>query len=423
MKNNFTKKIGLLLVLTVFAFVQNGFNQCGIRYHNLIFNDSIVSNLTYGWNIKTNNQVDSLKLDIYLPKGDIETSRPVIILAHGGNFIGGSKTGADVVPLCKNLCQMGYVTVSINYRLGFTNFPFPGPDSTDAAETVMRAVHDGRAAVRYLRKTFENGNPYGIDTSLIFFGGVSAGGILASHLGYLDDMSEWLTYIDTVNQPGLSGSLWGNSGNPGYRSDVFGIINICGALGDSAWMHSGDAPLLSFHGDVDNTVPNGSALIYLLGAYPLLQVDGSESMAARANQMGIINCYEKWEGRDHTPQVSNATYYDSMLVITRNFLAHFVCGDALNCSYGPAIVGVDELNEATELKVYPNPSSQDVVLELGNVSGVSAIQIYDMSGRIILSENFSGSRAIIARNNHPAGMYLIVVKNQDQIRTARLVFE
>lgn len=423
MKNNFTRKLSFLFVLTAFAFAKTSFSQCGIRYHNLIFTDSIVSNLTYGWNIKTNNQVDSLKLDIYLPKGDIETSRPVIILAHGGNFIGGSKTGADVVPLCKNLAQMGYVTVSINYRLGFTNFPFPGPDSTDAAETVMRSVHDGRAAVRFMRKSYENGNPYGIDTSLIFFGGVSAGGILASHLGYLDDMSEWLTYIDTVGQPGLSGGLWGNSGNPGYRSDVFGIINICGALGDSAWMDFGDAPLLSFHGDNDNTVPNGSDLIYLLGAYPLLQVDGSESMGTRADLVGIVNCYEKWEGQDHTPQVSNATYYDSMLVITRNFLAHFTCGDALDCSYGPAIVSVDELGKQPELMVYPNPSNQDAVLDLGNVEGLSEVRIYDLTGKLILNENIYTNKIIISRNNHNSGMYLIVVKNNDQIRTTKLVFE
>lgn len=423
MKNNFTRFFGMLLLLAAFVTGNESKAQCGQRYHDLIFQDSTVSNITYGWNYKYNNTVDSLQMDIYLPKGDVQTDRPLVIVAHGGNFIGGSKTGTDVVPLCKNLAQMGYVTASINYRLGFTNFPFPGPDSTDATEAVMRAVHDGRAAVRYMRKAYENGNPYGIDSSMIFFGGVSAGGILAAHLAYLDQMSEYPTYIDTVNQYGLNGGIEGLSGNPGYSSKVKGIINVCGAIGDTAWMNTGDAALMSFHGDNDNTVPYGSSLIYLLGTYPLLSVDGSSSMAIRANNLGLTNCFETWEGQDHTPEVSNPAYYDSMLVITRNFLAHFSCGETLNCSYGPEVTAVNEINENISLSLYPNPSNNESVLELGNVNGTSEILMYDMTGKLLFTETTMASRYIIAKGGNPAGIYFVVVKNNNRVQTTKLIFE
>ena len=89
------------------------------------------------------------------------TERPLIIWAHGGSFVAGSKTGTDVVPLAEDFAKMGYVTASISYRLGMENTPLPGPDSVDATETVIRAVHDGRAAVRFFRKDYvENGNTY-----------------------------------------------------------------------------------------------------------------------------------------------------------------------------------------------------------------------------------------------------------------------
>jgi carboxylesterase type B len=78
------------------------------------------------------------------------------------------------VPICKDLAKLGYVAVSIEYRLGMNGLPFPGPDSSDATEAVMRGVHDGRAAVRYFRKNaIIDGNTYKIDTNNIFFGWLS----------------------------------------------------------------------------------------------------------------------------------------------------------------------------------------------------------------------------------------------------------
>ena len=71
--------------------------QCGARYKDMIFsNVTKTSNVTYGA-----YAID--KLDIYEPTGDTASMRPLIILAHGGSFYGGSKTqDATVVTLCNN---------------------------------------------------------------------------------------------------------------------------------------------------------------------------------------------------------------------------------------------------------------------------------------------------------------------------------
>lgn len=412
----------LLLIFCTMTFSGAVFAQCGQRYHDKIFMDSVVSNIQYGSNVNRLNNPENLNLDIYFPKGDTETDRPLIIIAHGGNFLGGSKTGADVVPMSKDFAQMGYVTSSINYRVGMTNFPFPGPDSSDATEAVMRAVQDARAAVRFFRKSYENGNPYGIDTSKIFFAGVSAGGFMALHLAYLDQNSEFPSYVDTVNQYGLSGGLVGQSGNPGYSSKVNAVINLCGALGDTAWIDAGDEPVLSFHGTEDNTVPYGSDLILLVGTFPLLQVDGSASVHARADEMGLINCFETHEGEDHTPHISNAAIYDTTLNLTRNFLAHFVCGESLSCTYGPEITSVDELSENTELMLYPNPATEYAQLNLDGFKGTSSISMMDINGKIVRAFHCTGNQTQIARNGLPAGIYFIQVRSENKTGTAKIVF-
>lgn len=404
------------------------FAQCGQRYHDKIFLDSVVSNVQYGSNVNRLNNNENLLLDVYLPKGDVLTERPLVIIAHGGNFLGGSKTGADVLPISKDLAQMGYVTSSINYRVGMTNFPLPGPDSTDATEAVMRAVQDARAAVRFFRKSYENGNPYGIDTSQIFFAGVSAGGFMALHLAYLDQTNEFPSYVDTVNQYGLSGGINGNSGNPGYSSKVHAVVNICGALGDTAWIDAGDEPVLNFHGTLDDVVPFGSDVIQLLGIYPLLGVDGSASVDVRADQVGITNCFEIYEGEGHTPHVSGASanyldYYDTTLNITRNFLAHYVCGDALNCSYGPEITGLNEIVDNNRLVLFPNPANEHVQLSLEGFNTTVQVSMMDINGKLIRDFNCSGNQTTISRNNLPAGIYLIRVSDGERTATQRLIFE
>lgn len=426
MKINFYYLPKVLILGLFLLSAKAAISQCDQRYHDKIFLDSVVSNVQYGANLKSTNVNQNLLLDIYFPKGDTETNRPLVIIAHGGNFLGGSKTGPDVVPLSRDLAQMGFVTSSIEYRVGMTNFPLPGPDSTDAGEAVMRAVHDQKAAVRFFKNSFVNGNPYGIDTSLIFVAGVSAGGFMALHTAYMNDISEFPIYIDTTNQYGLSGGVEGNSNNFPYHSNVAGVINICGAIGDTAWIDAGDAPVLSFHGTNDGTVPYGSAEITLLGLYPLLQVDGSASVTQRANEMGIENCFEIYEGQDHTPHVSGsnqAQYYDTTLNITRNFLAHYVCGDNLNCSYGPMITSVNDIHKFEEVTVYPNPATNQVEVILANAELPAQVRLYDIHGKLIQSFTTNSTKTVIQRNDLPNGIYLLRIDAEGKNYSSRIIFE
>jgi dienelactone hydrolase len=409
-------------------------NCSGSRFHDYAFPalPTPISNVQYGSNLQWTGANQNLKMDIYQPVGDVATLRPLIIIAHGGSFVYGSKTGSDVVPLCQDLARMGYVTASIDYRLGMTHLLTGGPPhAEDAGPAVMRGTHDARAAVRYFRKNARiGGNTYNIDTNNIFFAGVSAGGFIALHLAYLDQTSELLPYIDTLAQQGLLGGVEGVSGNPGYSSKVKAIINICGALADTSFMHTGDTPLLSFHGNADGTVPYANDTIYLLNQYPILKVHGSSTIAMRANHQGIENCFVPWYGANHVPEVgtspANVKYYDSTITITRNFLEHFMCGVPKDCNktQTPQIVGIEELALESNIAIYPNPAQNSFIIDLSKLNtNKFGVEMYNALGAKVTAFAATNRMITIERNALPAGIYLVNIIVDGKTLSKKVIFE
>ena len=314
-----------VILTTLFSInlpAQTGIGCDGARYRYRVFEAfSVDSNILYGSNVNATGSTVSLVMDIYQPVGDVVTNRPVVVVAHGGFFIGGSNDGTDVVPLCQDLARMGYVAVSISYRLGISNF-FALEASLQ--EAVVRGVQDAKAAVRYLRKTHaEDGNTWGIDPERIVLGGSSAGAFIALHAAYVDDLSEIPSTVD-FNANGLSGGIEGDSGSPGYSSDLLSIFSISGAIGDVDWMSSGNTPLVSVHGTSDGTVPFGTGYVQLSGINVTI-VDGSEIVHNQADLLGLDNCFHVFPGAGHTPHQSSTQYYDTTRAVTVGFTSKQVC--------------------------------------------------------------------------------------------------
>ena len=69
-------------------------------------------------------------MDIYEPVGDTSALRPVVILAHAGDFLPpilnqspyGSKEDFAVAETCRQLARRGFVAISMEYRIGFNPF-------------------------------------------------------------------------------------------------------------------------------------------------------------------------------------------------------------------------------------------------------------------------------------------------------------
>ncbi|MDZ4821906.1 MAG: T9SS type A sorting domain-containing protein [Flavobacteriales bacterium] len=423
-------------ILSALVFVSVFFSVCkaqcdGNRYRNFIFSDFTKSaDVVYGENINKDGVLELLTLDVYRPQGDISTERALIIISHGGFFLGGDKAGADVVPFCEDFAKMGYTVASINYRLGIE---VENPLNEPYGLTVVRAVQDLRAAIRWFRQDAEDGaNQFGIDPSEIYSGGVSAGGFMAIHLAYMDEdeIPEWID----MTAEGLEGGLEGESGNPGYPSDVNAIFSISGAIGDSAWIDAGELPACLFHGDNDQTVPFDSDTFFLFGFVEVTELDGSNSIDQKMDQVDIEHCFEVNEGYGHVPHQGNAAVYDTTLSIISNFLSHYICDIELDCSYRELEVGVGESQKraTSEVKIWPNPANDKLRVErseipqggVENRGGVESFCIRDISGRIVLHRKTNRNSSEIDVSNLSSGMYLFEVEfSNGKMETQKLVIE
>ena len=282
-----------LFFTLVFSLIINSvFSQCNGRYETEIFNNvTKITDVNYS-DVYTDSYHE---MDIYMPDGDTATNRPVILYMHGGSFYGGTKTMTDCVDFCEYFAKRGYVCASINYRL--SNAVSFLIDQDVQYQTVLKAVADSKAAIRFFRKDVaENGNTYGIDETTIFAGGYSAGGVIAVHQGYIDDLSELPINIQNLASV-IGGNIEGDAGNNGYSSDIQGVVSLAGGINDISWIDANDAPIVSAQGDNDNTVNyncgpglNNPAILTLCGA---------GEIHPKADSVGIINDVLVFNNTDH----------------------------------------------------------------------------------------------------------------------------
>ena len=426
------KKITLFLglLLTGAAFSQS---PCATgRYASDVFATyTTTSDVTFGQNTSWNGAATVLKLDVYQPTGDTEMNRPLILLVHGGSFIGGSKTDGDVVTMCQKFAKKGYVTASIDYRLGF--FPF---DSANAVKAVVRATQDLRAAIRFFYKDKQTTNTYKIDTNHIFIGGSSAGAITALHVAYLDQECEISDYLSASVITTLGG-LEGTSGNPGYSSKVHAVLNGCGALARYSWLEAGDVPVASVHGTNDGTVKYNRGIVN--PGTPLMYLDGSRMVHERACAVGVENQFYTFPGAPHVPYAGNAAYMDTTVNFFRDFLIKQLgCTDNMlqpenarmesaflyplsYCDGSPVnevcpTSGITELN-TQNLLIYPNPATSELTLSFLDNERHTII-IKDMMGRIVFQNLEITSSTKINLSFLKSGNYLVVA---DNAQTTKLI--
>ena len=277
--------------------------QCDtLRYRAPIF-ESITKheNIKYGeapvWTIPYNNT--NLRMDIFTPDNDDLAYRPLMIWVHPGGFLTGDKSADDMVALCDSFARRGYVTATIGYRLGFN------PTSQASGErAVYRGTQDVRAAIRFLKEYREE---YGIDTNYTFLGGSSAGGFATLHAAYLDQDEAPSSVYGGVASPDL-GCLDCSGNNYQHEMNLSGIVNLWGAIGDSAWINSDETvPALLIHGTNDGVVPYGVG--HPFGVFTTPLTHGSRSISNQLTSLSIPHKLITFEGQGHEPHgTDNGTF-------------------------------------------------------------------------------------------------------------------
>lgn len=230
-----------------------------------------------------------LRLDLYLPKNDTVSQRPLVMLMHGGSFYFGSRNDRAISKWCQHLASLGYVAASIDYREGY----FPTMENIERAG--YRAVQDAHAAIRYLIAHRER---YGIDTTFIFVGGSSAGAITALNLAFMTNETRPTSTSDLGNIE--------TSGNDYHdQFSIKGIVDMWGALPDTSMMRGKNIPILAFHGDTDDIVPYGHDHPFhkagLLNKVITKKMHGSYSIVKYAQSHGQKAKLYTFEGYGHSP--------------------------------------------------------------------------------------------------------------------------
>ena len=289
------------------------------RYLTEVFSTATITpNVEYAQNITVITgapAIDTLWADIYEPMGDTVGERPLILVAHTGNFlpvmanseITGSKEDSAVVEICKQFARRGYVAAAVSYRLGWNPIGSTVEiRSGTFINAIYRGIQDVRTAARFFRK---NSATYRIDTTRIALGGLGTGGMLAYGAATLDKHSELelgkfidpvllSSYVDTT----LSGDAYGidtrplNIGNHPYNNSAFQtVFALGGAIPDSSWLEAGDVPMIAFQCPNDPTPYNfGAYIIPSTGAF-VINVSGAGEVIPRANLLGNQSV---WDGKD-----------------------------------------------------------------------------------------------------------------------------
>lgn len=172
----------------------------------------------------------TLEMDIYTPVGDDTAERPLLLMMHGGSFLFGNKEEPGQTGWCQYFASLGYVAVSINYRLGFH------ARKKEFREAELRALEDADAALEYLlgREDLR------IDPERVFAAGTSAGAITALNLAFR-------LYGDKPMEK-VSPRL-----PAGFH--IRAVANLWGSVHDLSVLENAQAPILSFQSTADPVMP------------------------------------------------------------------------------------------------------------------------------------------------------------------------
>lgn len=307
---------------------------CGVlgaqnmRYIDEVFSDvTVIHDQTYGVNITVlffpEFLPDTLRFDLYMPEGDTCDSRPLAVVLHTGTFLPkgltaptGDKDDYANVQVCERLAKRGYVTASIEYRIGWN--PQAQQDiirRSTIIQAAYRSIQDLYTFLRFMNMTVvDQGNPFRIDTSRVAVFGVGTGGFVGFNAAVVNQVEEIFIqkfinpvdqtpFIDTLLLGDIRGLKPGQINVPnwvGYSGDFHFAFGLDGAVGDSSWMEIGTSVPLVAAGTVNHpTTPFGldpitgeincDLPVYTGAGTGLFVVNiaGSACMINKANTLGI----------------------------------------------------------------------------------------------------------------------------------------
>jgi poly(3-hydroxybutyrate) depolymerase len=270
-----------------------------------------------------NPQPVTLDMDIYKPVGDDTPARPLLLMMHGGSFLFGNKQEPGQSGWCQYFASLGYVAVSINYRLGFH------ARKKEFREAELRALEDADAALEYLlgREDLR------IDPNFVFAAGTSAGAITALNLAFRlygdRPMTEVTPRLSKRSDTGVWGSAPKLSNGHAADSSITGfsiraVANLWGSVHDLSVLENAHAPIISFQSTADPVMPYDRG--YPVGWAGKLISDpmyGTHAVHEKALELGIRAEHHPCPEPRHRLHLDDALEYTPRFYEIRDAMAVF----------------------------------------------------------------------------------------------------
>lgn len=471
-------RLPILLAATTLAWAQT----TGTRFLNPVFGTvRVTKNILYSQNVDWVQAPANLFMDLYEPEGDTMARRPVVILIHAGSFLTpsiastafgkvpiGTREDSGIVALCIEFARRGYVAISATHRLGW-NAQATTQDARAQSiiQAVWRAMQDGRALVRFLRKDAATDNQYRIDPSRIAMGGSSSGAYVGIHVAYLNrpeelDNPKFKTpndtpFVDTTTADMGRGSgpnaFEGGGGHYGYSSAIQAVINLGGAIGDTSFIQNEDIPVISMHGVQDPTTPYTSGIVVTaVGNSPIIEVFGSHDftreLIARGNQTALLPDFAgdqpfpglyPFQGAGFEPfgwyasstpteKARARTYIDTIMRFVPPRLFKVLSLPTITMPLQPnvEVVALSSGPEAIgAFSVYPSPAGEPFVTVSHSSLSLERLELYTPTGRKV-AESTLPPQTLTYSWTLPAslspGLYLLRIHTPKGIFTQRWAY-
>ena len=261
------------------------------------------------------------RMDLYYPADPRPGEKfPGIVIIHGGGWIGGIRNAEREVNIGSNLARMGYVCISIDYRLGT-------PANLKKYGKIFPVnIQDCKKAVQWLRK---HAAELHLDPAKIGSIGGSAGGHLSALLALAGPevgLEPEAPYpgVDTSVQACVN--FYGPMDFPAFRDPSYkvgaGRIGVMGSRPEENrkdWLRMSpieqidpkDPPVLQIHAKGDVTVPYRQAVIMK----EALDKGGVYNELILLEGYGHVFNLQRWRGKPMPPFVRQRVFafYDRFL--------------------------------------------------------------------------------------------------------------
>ena len=228
-----------------------------------------------------------------------------------------------------------------------------------------------------------------------------------------------LSVVEVI--PGTSNSdhasFWAN----GYSAVLLG----------ESWETNDQTPFYHSSGDRFSTLdlPYFHEMTKLTTAYMatvggLTSVDNTVNQTVTTLTANQSSATYQWINCDTSSPISGATSQSYIPTVSGNYAVEITsgtCTELSNCIQFDTL-GLDPFL-ASEVKVFPNPVSTDLYIEIANNTNTVALDLFDVSGKIVLQKAVSNESISLNMKNLPQGVYFLKISSSKKTGTYKIVKE